>query len=69
MKTIGVVQTKGRYIKVQTNCGCGSGWKWATANQIKRWMFGPRCPTCGKILGWMEWNTTEQRADKEDRMR
>lgn len=41
------------YWIVATNCDCASD-KIAVLKNTK-WKFGPRCPSCGKILGPMQY--------------
>ena len=40
------------YTIVLTNCDCCSD---TIARTSTKWIFGPRCPGCKKILGFMEW--------------
>lgn len=39
--------------RIGTNCDCGSD---LLATSPRRYMFGPRCPCCHKILGPISWS-------------
>lgn len=41
------------YVIISTNCDCASD---LIARTSTRWFFGPRCPNCNKVLGWMQYN-------------
>ncbi len=45
---------KKNYTIILTNCDCASD---VIARISTHWIFGPRCPGCGKILGPIEWMT------------
>ena len=36
-----------------TNCDCASDV--IARKRRPKWVFGPRCPCCNKILGFMQW--------------
>jgi len=40
------------YTIILTNCDCASN---VIARTSTKWIYGPRCPGCKKILGFMEW--------------
>ena len=44
-----------RYYIILTNCDCASNIIAKPSEQYHKWIFGPRCPGCHKILGWMQW--------------
>ena len=44
-----------KYFIISTNCDCCSDIVARTENQINRWVYGPLCPGCNKILGLMQW--------------
>ena len=47
-----MTERKRRYVVTLTNCDCSSG---ITAyRKDSRLVWGPRCPACGKVLGFME---------------
>ena len=45
---------KRTYIIIDTNCDCCSD---RIARLPTRYVWGPRCPSCRKILGMMEWRS------------
>ncbi len=48
-----MAERKRRYDIMYSNCDCGSGTT-AVRADTKR-IFGPRCPHCRKVLGWMDY--------------
>ena len=44
-----------KYYIILTNCDCASSVIARVPSQVHRWFFGPKCPSCHKILGWMQW--------------
>lgn len=50
---------KKTYLIIHTNCDCGSG-EIARPTNHSRWLYGPRCPFCLKILGMMSWSIIEE---------
>lgn len=48
------------YITIQTNCDCSSSSIRRTIRQVAEWRIGPKCPGCGKRLGWMEWSLSKE---------
>ena len=54
---------KRTYIIIDTNCDCASD---RIARYPTRYIWGPRCPNCRKILGMMGWrNVGKVRARSE----
>lgn len=47
--------------KIRINCGCGSYIIFVRSDRPKRWLYGPRCCNCGKILGPMEWSVVSEK--------
>ncbi len=45
------------FIIIDTNCDCSSD---TIARHPTRYMWGPRCPNCNKILGLMEWDDVDK---------
>lgn len=45
------------FVVIHTNCDCCSDtiYRYPT-----RYVFGPRCPGCGKILGCMQWSIIDR---------
>jgi len=48
---------KRKYHIIHTNCDCAAG---TIARTTTRWMYGPRCPSCGTILGPMSWSVLDE---------
>ena len=46
---------KRSYYIVLINCDCASDVIARRTDQFCKYLFGPRCPGCQKILGWMQW--------------
>lgn len=44
-----------KYYIILTNCDCCSSIIARRIEQYHKWTFGPKCPGCHKILGWMQW--------------
>lgn len=40
------------FVIISTNCDCCSD---IIVRYPTRYLWGPRCPHCGKVLGWMQW--------------
>lgn len=49
-------ETRRTYYIVHTNCDCCAN---LIALTHKKWIIGPKCQGCGKILGWMEYDVYE----------
>ncbi len=46
------------------NCDCCS-YKMVRA-RLGKWIYGPRCQGCGRILGWMQWSYCGQAVGKDE---
>jgi len=44
-----------KYYVILTNCDCCSDTIARRVEQFHKWISGPRCPGCQKILGCMQW--------------
>lgn len=43
------------YTIILINCDCGSDVIAVLSNRPNKWIFGPRCRGCHRILGLMQW--------------
>jgi len=41
-------------VTISVNCDCCSYLMKVPESRVRRWKYGPRCRSCGKILGLME---------------
>ena len=61
----GARQVKGNeFITIQANCDCSYNNILRTVRQVAAWSIGPKCPGCGKTLGWMDWSLSKEDDDK-----
>lgn len=50
------------------NCDCSSDTIAVPLSQVHAWKIGPRCRSCGKVLGWMEWQSSGFKVRASDEM-
>ena len=42
---------------ILTNCDCASDVMAVPKGRSGKWMYGPRCPGCHRVLGPMQWKS------------
>lgn len=54
-----------KLVTISTNCDCSSNKIQVRQDQINKWVYGPRCPGCNKVLGPMQWDVEGEYVPKK----